>query len=636
MQHRHYKTCRSLLHADDTHAECVMLGEIPRWLCAQRDWLLSLQEFQSCLSALVDSFLFRERLCPSRPPIFFLPRTCEEKTAGQRIRAAGDKRAHAGSMPTCLAITTESIRLSSSPNTISVPLRLRATWSHSVWVTTNWITAFLWQLQTRKGLSGSVTDPALLPSSASRNARLRADEEFIRVMTKAVNKLGLEWSPPEEPFRSRLDKWFLPGCHQALRQRSSPFFHPWLASRTPPQNGVSGLCISPGPLERPLLAKARLDLRHGAQKEGCHDRQRGHHVLVRSDSRSVVSCINHQGSLISKRLCMLANDLLVWAQNNLRSLKATHVPGKMNHGADMLSRNNVSSGEWTLHPLCVQKIWEVCGRARVHLFASEDNSHCPIFFTKSTDALAHEWPSLLLYAFPPFALLPQVLRRVREQWHKLILIARSSPVADPLEMGPSLSSKWYDMAFTARVMGPACVAAQREPFGLPERVLNAMAEARALSTQRLYALKWSVFSTWCQDRDLNPVTSDVSVVLSFLQEMLDKERSSSTAKVYAAAIAAFHAENCGNSIFQFNSNSIPCGNSIFMRRQENESSMSSYSSTLWLTYHTKEPERALVWTIAIHESQSTLVKNSPAASTGVGQASRRSGVQTHSLYLNLD
>ncbi len=55
----------------------------------------------------------------------------------------------------------------------------------------------------------------------------------------------------------------------------------------------------------------------------------------------------------------------------------------------MLSRNNVSSEEWTLHPLSVQNIWEVFGRARVDLFASEDNSHCPIFFTKSTDALAH-------------------------------------------------------------------------------------------------------------------------------------------------------------------------------------------------------------------------------------------------------
>ncbi len=89
----------------------------------------------------------------------------------------------------------------------------------------------------------------------------------------------------------------------------------------------------------------------------------------------------------------------------------------------MLSRNNVSSEEWTLHPLAVQRIWEIFGRARVDLFASKDNSHCPILFTRSTDALAHECPSLLLYAFPPVALLPQVFRRVREQWHKLILIA---------------------------------------------------------------------------------------------------------------------------------------------------------------------------------------------------------------------
>ncbi len=123
---------------------------------------------------------------------------------------------------------------------------------------------------------------------------------------------------------------------------------------------------------------------------------RGHHVLIRSDSRAVVSYINHQGGLILKWLCMLANDLLVWVQNNLRSLKAMHVPGKINQEADMLSRNNFSSEEWC--------------------------------------------------------------------------------------------------------------------------------------------------------RDLDPVTSDVSVVLSFMQEMLDKQRSSSTIIVYAAAIVAFHALMAGRSV----------------------------------------------------------------------------------------
>ncbi len=45
-----------------------------------------------------------------------------------------------------------------------------------------------------------------------------------------------------------------------------------LASWTPPRKCDSGLCISPGPLEGPLLAKARHDPRHSAQKEGCLDR----------------------------------------------------------------------------------------------------------------------------------------------------------------------------------------------------------------------------------------------------------------------------------------------------------------------------------------------------------------------------
>ncbi len=102
----------------------------------------------------------------------------------------------------------------------------------------------------------------------------------------------------------------------------------------------------------------------------------------------------------------------------------------------------------------------------------------------------------------------------------VITAARSSPMTYPLEMGPPLSSERHAMTSTARVMGPACVAPLREPFVLPDHVLNTMAEARAPST-RLYALKWSVFLAWYQDRDLDTVASGVSVVLSFLQEMLN-------------------------------------------------------------------------------------------------------------------
>ncbi|XP_067261185.1 uncharacterized protein [Chanodichthys erythropterus] len=50
------------------------------------------------------------------------------------------------------------------------------------------------------------------------------DAELFRILSKAVEDLDLEWAPPEEPSRSRLDEWFLPGHRQAPRQRSAPFF----------------------------------------------------------------------------------------------------------------------------------------------------------------------------------------------------------------------------------------------------------------------------------------------------------------------------------------------------------------------------------------------------------------------------
>ncbi len=171
-----------------------------------------------------------------------------------------------------------------------------------------------------------------------------------------------------------------------------------------------------------------------------------------------------------------------------------------------------------LHPQMVQRIWEIFGKAEVDLFASEDNSHCPTYYLKVRDALAHEWPNLLLYAFPPIALISQVIRRIKDV--RANSAARSSPMAHSPETGPPLSSERDNMAPSARSVGPAPLAARREPASFPESVLNTNSEATAPSTRRLYTLKWSVFSTWCLDRGENPSTSDLSVVLSFLQDRI--------------------------------------------------------------------------------------------------------------------
>ncbi len=129
----------------------------------------------------------------------------------------------------------------------------------------------------------------------------------------------------------------------------------------------------------------------------------------------------------------------------------------------------------------------------------------------------------------------------------------SSPLARAPETGSPLSGERNNMAPSTRAVGSLHLAAQWEPTGFPERVLNTISEARAPSTRRLYALKWSVFSTWCLNRGENPSTSELAVVLSFLQELLDKGRSHSTLRVFVAAIAAFHAPIAGQSVGRDNS-----------------------------------------------------------------------------------
>lgn len=81
-------------------------------------------------------------------------------------------------------------------------------------------------------------------------------------------------------------------------------------------------------------------------------------------------------------------------------------------------------------------IWMRFGQATVDLFALHENSNCPMFFSLKdvdaplgVDALAHPWPRVLLYAFPPLCLIIPTLARVREQGLSLILIAPRWPKA---------------------------------------------------------------------------------------------------------------------------------------------------------------------------------------------------------------
>ncbi len=154
-----------------------------------------------------------------------------------------------------------------------------------------------------------------------------------------------------------------------------------------------------------------------------------HHVKVRKDNMAVVSHINRQGGSRSRTLDRLARHLLPWSQDKFLSLRAVHVPGVLNLAADFLSRQKLKPGEWMLNRQTVSQIWDLFGKAEVDLFASQESSQCPLWFSLSfpttlgIDAFAHPWPNVSLYAFPPIKLIPAVLCRVKVSGARLLLIA---------------------------------------------------------------------------------------------------------------------------------------------------------------------------------------------------------------------
>ena len=155
----------------------------------------------------------------------------------------------------------------------------------------------------------------------------------------------------------------------------------------------------------------------------------GCHVLIRTDNTTTMFYVNKQGGIRSQSLHALAQELTLWCDVHLKSIRASHVPGLQNRGADLLSRGKCHYAEWSLHDAVAAQLWDRFGRPLVDLFASEENAKCQQFFSMTgqgslgLDALAHDWPKGLLYAFPPLSLIPPVLERVRAQGLSVILIA---------------------------------------------------------------------------------------------------------------------------------------------------------------------------------------------------------------------
>lgn len=100
---------------------------------------------------------------------------------------------------------------------------------------------------------------------------------------------------------------------------------------------------------------------------------------------------------------------------------------------------------------------------------------------------------------PPIAMIPQIVRRVRETKCSLLLVASaldepglvprasvafsSRPVAHSAEVRPSLAGEKHDLASPTRVFELSCMVPRRELRKLPVRVSSTILEARSASNK---------------------------------------------------------------------------------------------------------------------------------------------------------
>ncbi len=169
----------------------------------------------------------------------------------------------------------------------------------------------------------------------------------------------------------------------------------------------------------------------------------------------------------------------------------------------------------------VSQIWDLFGKAEVDLFASQESSQCPLWFSLSfptilgIDAFAHPWVSgarlLLIAPFWP-----------SQTWFsELTPLLYQASLGDSDQAGLTVPASGQDLASSTgalEVVGMAHTEPRAVIDGLPAEVQETIASARAPATRKLYSSKWGVFESWCLTRAIDPVNCPVGPVLSFCKK----------------------------------------------------------------------------------------------------------------------
>jgi hypothetical protein len=159
----------------------------------------------------------------------------------------------------------------------------------------------------------------------------------------------------------------------------------------------------------------------------CHDYHDAH-IRLRIDNTTAVACIE-RGCSTKETLLAITEKIFEWAYLRNITLSAVHIKGCDNVEADAASRVQNTDAEWMIKPHVFSQLCDIFTVPSMDLFASRINAQLPCYVSWkpdpeafAIDALSMPWPNDLLYAFPPFSIIGQTLRKLQQDRATVLMI----------------------------------------------------------------------------------------------------------------------------------------------------------------------------------------------------------------------
>lgn len=153
-------------------------------------------------------------------------------------------------------------------------------------------------------------------------------------------------------------------------------------------------------------------------------------ILLRIDNTTAISYINRMGGIQILDLSKLAKEIWQWCESRNLWIFASYISSADNSIADYESRRLEPETEFSLAPYAFDEICQTLGYPEIDLFASRSNKKCKRFVSwqkdpesVAIDVFTINWTPFFFYAFPPFSIILKVLKKMRIDRARGIVVA---------------------------------------------------------------------------------------------------------------------------------------------------------------------------------------------------------------------